>query len=738
MKTFFNPASVVIIGASRRTGPGSFNIVENLKNFGYKGRVYAVNPKATEIYGVPCYARSQDLPEVPDLAVVTVPRELLPGVIRDACEKGIRYFTLVPQGLKEADEVGSAIQAEFLATLRQYGARALGPNTLGTVNTFDSFTSSFMPTDPHPPLGSSIICQTGLFLATDLGPTSGLGLGIDVGNQADIGFPEALKCLGDDPRVTVIAIHMEGLRPGEGRDFLEVARATLKSKPVLIYKTGRSSAGAHVASSHSGSLAGSYAVYRAAFESAGIISLDDTDDMDDSVKAFVHLPPMRGRRVAIVTVSGGGGIMAADACEDYGLELAQFTPETMKALRGIYPSWMEVGNPLDVWPAAIGKQYPVVFVECFNLVADDPNVDGIVCVGGTFGQEAFADFDMTDFLVASAERRDKPITWWLHGRKARPIAEKAEASRRIAIYPSPDRAVRAIGRLAAYYVDVKNRPEEPVVRPKGLPAAPAAPSGKAGFAPISPAAAGGAASGPAVEPSAAASSPAVAPGVAAPRVLGEEAFQWLEAYGIKTARWEVASTADEAARAAGRIGFPVVAKAIGPEVLHKSDLGLVRLNLVSPEDVRRAGADILGKAPNGSRLLVQEFLGGGHEVIIGSKRDPHFGPTVVFGLGGIFTEVLKDVAIGLAPLGPSDARRLVEKTKGYAILRGARGQSPADIGALVDALVRLSWLVHDRPVIAELDLNPVKVFEVGKGCAVVDTRVITDAAAIAGAGVTTG
>ncbi len=718
MDKFFNPGSVAIVGVSRATGPGSFNILENLLGYGYKGRIYPVNPKAAEILGVKCYARAQDLPEVPDLAIITVPREIIPRVVADCCERGIRLFTMVPQGLAEADEAGGAIQKEFMDILRRHGARLLGPNTLGTVNVFDSFTSSFMPLEKREPLGSAIICQTGLFLATDLGPTSGLGKGIDVGNQADIGFPEALRYLGEDADVTVVAMHMEGLRPGEGRLFLDVAREAVRRKPVVVYKTARSTVGAQSAGSHSGSLAGSHRVYEAAFEAAGIIQLEDVDDMDDTIKAFLFLPPMRGPRVAVVSVSGGGGIMAADACEDYGLELARFAPETVRALRELYPSWMGVSNPLDVWPAAIGKDYLSVFISCFDIVAGDPNVDGIVCVGGTFGDGSL---DVTDFLVHAAQRRDKPVTWWLHGRKAAPLAARAEASRKVAVYPSADRAVRALARLKAYHVDVRGRAEERAERPEGLP---------------SPAGAGGGrtrASGTLARPAGSDASPA-----GGPRALGAEAFEFLAAYGVPVAPWAAVDTPEEAAAAAGRIGFPVAVKAVGPVVLHKTELGLVRLDLASPGAVAEAGREILDRVrrargaeagEEATRLLVQRFLPGGYEVILGAKRDPHFGPTVLFGLGGIFTEVLQDVAIGLAPLSPSAARRLMEKTKGFAVLRGLRGQEAADVDALVNALVRLSWLVADHPEIAELDLNPVKVNRAGEGCAAVDARMLVDSPA---------
>lgn len=691
MEKLFNPASVVIVGASRKTGPGTFNIVENLLHYGYPGRVYAINPKAQDILGVPSYPRAGDLPEVPELAIVTVPRELVPPVIADCCAHGIRLFIIVPQGLAEADAAGAVIQAEYTRILREHGARALGPNTLGTVNAFDGFSSSFMPLDRREEIGVGVICQTGLFVATDVGPTMGLGKGIDVANQGDLGFDDALRHYAEDPRIKVVVIHMEGLRPGEGRSFLDVLRHTLPRKPVLIYKTGRSAAGAEAAGSHTGSMAGSHAVYEAAFAEAGAILLRDVDDMDDSAKALLHLAPMRGRRVAVITVSGGGGIMAADACEEHGLELAEFTPATMDALRGIYPSWMQPGNPLDVWPAAIGKFYPEVFIRCFELVTNDPNVDGIVCIGGSFG---VGSFDISDFMQLSAERRDKPIVWWLHGRKGPGVAQKVEATRKLAVYSTADRAVRALARVAHYHVDVKDRVWEEPVAPVGID--------RAAAARLLGAAAG------------------------RPQ-LGAEAFDLLTAYGVPVATWATADSPEAAAEAAaGVTGFPAVLKAVGPHILHKTELGAVRLNLISPEAVLDAARDLTARLGGAGDLsfLVQRFVPGGHEVILGAKSDPHFGPLVLFGLGGVFAEILQDVAIGLAPLTPAKAEALIRRTRAAGILSGARGQGPADIAALADALVRLSWLVADHPEVVELDLNPVKVFAAGRGCLAVDARVL--------------
>ncbi|HEY3313695.1 MAG TPA: acetate--CoA ligase family protein [Bacillota bacterium] len=690
MELFFNPKSVAIIGVSRATGEGAFNILDNLVNMGYPGRLYPVNPKADQILGLKCYPSALDLPEVPDQAIITLPRELVPRAVRECGEKGIKAVVLVTQGFGEADEVGARLQEEFMAEARRAGIRLMGPNTLGTLNIFDRFSSSFMPIVRRQPLPASVICQTGFFIALDLGPTVGLGLGVDVANSADLGFYEALRYLGEDERTGLIAMHVEGIK--DGRVVYDLARRITPKKPVLALKTGRSKIGAATAGSHSGSLAGEYQVYEAAFRGAGIIQLEDVDDLDDAVKAFIHLPPLRGPRVAIVTTTGGGGIMAVDACEKYGLQLAEFTGPTLAKLAEIYPTWMPPANPLDVWPAAIGKFYPQIFMDIFNAAVGDPNVDAVLAIGGSF---PFPSLDVTPFLKASAEsRRDKPIVWWLYGAGAEATARSAEESRRTAVYGSPERAVRALARLYQYYGKIQGR----------------APEGPATFADVDRAAVRRVIT-------------------AAPRgaFLGAESFSVIEAYGLPAAPWRAVRTAEEAAAASAAIGYPVALKALARGLVHKSEAGVIRLDLTGEEAVTAAFAEVIravervGASPEG--VLVQSYLTGGQELILGAKRDAAFGPIVLFGLGGIFTEVLKDVAIGLAPLSRTEAERMVRSIRGYEVLRGVRGRPPVDLGAVVEALLRLSVLVAENEEISEIDVNPLLAFPEGQGCRAVDARI---------------
>ncbi|MDQ7793540.1 MAG: acetate--CoA ligase family protein [bacterium] len=681
MDRFFRPRSVAIIGLSRTTGEGSFNILENLLNYGYPGQVYPVNPHAAEILGVPCYPCVDELPVTPDLAIITLPRHLVPGVVGDCARKGIKAVILVTQGFAETDAEGIRLQEEFLAALASSGTRLLGPNTLGTVNAFDGFSSSFTPMRRADPLPTGMICQTGFFLAVNLAPSVGLGLGVDVGNAVDLGVVEFLDYLGGDDRVEVIALHLEGL--GDGRRFCEVASEVTRHKPVLALKTGRSAAGAAAAGSHTGSLAGEDAVYDAAFRQAGVLRLSGVDELDDVVKAFLHLPPLRGNRLAIVTATGGGGIMAVDACAGHGIEVARLSGDTLAALKAIGPPWFEPGNPMDVWPAAIGKPYPLVFAEIFTRILNDPNVDAVLCIGGAVVSTGT---DLADFIEAAAAlQRDKPVVWWVQGQDAPRIAARVEKSRKVAVYPSPDRAVRALALLHRYYSAIRGRRPEPPATLEGIDALKAREllRREAGY-------------------------------------LGPAVFDLLAAYGIAVAPWAATASPAEAGRLAGVIGYPVAVKGYGAGLVHKTERGAVILGLTTRREVERAAADLLGRTP-AEGLLVQKYFAGGHEVILGGKQDPQFGPVVLYGAGGVHTEILADVSLGLAPLSVAEGRRLLEETRFSRILAGTRGQSPGDQGALLDTLLRLSRLIADHPPIAEIDLNPVLVFS--QGCVTVDARV---------------
>ncbi len=443
MKPFVEPESVAIIGATRKNGPGTYNLVENMLQFGYQGRVFPVNPQADEILGLRTFPRIGDIGQAIDLAVINLPRDLVLKGIRECAAVGVKAVIVVGQGFADADEKGKGLQEEMVAIARENGMRILGPNTLGILNAFRPFTTSFMPLSREKaPVG--VICQSGIFFVGS-GKFSGMmGKGIDIGNACDIGFVEALSYLGDDPDVRVIAIHMEGLM--RGREFVSLASRITRKKPVVIFKTGQSEAGARAAVSHSGSMAGRYQIYKAALTQAGCTLITEDSQMRDAVRALLHLPPMRGNRIAVITVTGAGGIMATDALERYGLALAPLSPETLDPVARLSPPWMPLGNPLDLWPAVMKHGMQKVYPPALKALLADPAVDGVLCINVALRLPDYAFLDVSEELnqVVSG---DKPVVAWLYGENSEGIGEEIEKEGKIIPFQTIEGAVWALSVL---------------------------------------------------------------------------------------------------------------------------------------------------------------------------------------------------------------------------------------------------------------------------------------------------
>ncbi|MFZ5648175.1 MAG: acetate--CoA ligase family protein [Bacillota bacterium] len=679
IKRFVEPESVAMIGVSSRTGPGSFNGMEYLIERGYKGRIYAVNPRGGEILGIKVYPTVTDIPEVVDLAVISTPRTAVPGIVRECVAKGIKAVAVITQGFADADDEGKKMQSEIVESIRGTGTRIVGPNTLGMVNAFENFYPSFV-NYTNRVAANGVVCQSGVFLAGALDFSAGVGIGIDIGNTADIDFADCLAYFEMENRVRVVNLHMEGLH--EGRRFMEAARRVSRLKPVLCLKTGRSEEGARAASSHSGSLAGEDAVYDAAFRQASVIRVNDVGEMNCLNKTFMTYTSIPGKRVAIVTISGGAGIAMVDACSQYGLDVADFSKETLEALAEVYPKWMEVGNPADIWPAGMSKGYLPVTRMALEKIMDDPQVDAVICITPAYKDPDRDPLDITWlFKDIAGKYPDKPLAAWIFGPHRRQYAQKLEEEGTIVVYPSPERAARALAALYNYHHRIKNAP---AVVEDHLP----------GFE------------------SSKIEALIIEERKKGSEILGADALEIIRSCGIPSVRSVIASSRVEAEEAALKIGLPVVMKLNSPDVSHKSDIGGVRVGLKTAEEVAEAFDQIMKnaaeKAP-GARLegvLLQEYRTKGTEVIIGARRDEQFGPVVVYGLGGIYTEIFRDVSFRVAPVGTMEAKSMIAETKSYKILRGARGHAPADISALAGAITRLSRLVSDFPGIIELDINP--------------------------------
>ena len=435
MKYFMEPESVALIGISRKSGPGSFNLMENMIRFGFSGKIFPVNPNSTEILGRKAYPDIKAINEKIDLAVISTPRETTLGILEDCVVAGVKAAIVVNQGFADADTVGKALQQGMSEIAKKDGLRILGPNTLGVINNYNDFTTSFMPmTKEQVPIG--LICQSGIFFVGAREFSRNIGKGIDIGNACDVGFCDALKYLGEDPEIRVIAIHMEGLN--QGKKFLELAEKIVKEKPVIIYKTGSSERGAEAAISHSGSMAGNYQVYMAALKQTGVIFIEKDGQMVHAVKTLLNLPTMKGDRVAVITFSGAAGIMISDSLERHGLKLASLSPETIEAVAQLSPDWMPLGNPLDIWPAVMLHGTEKAYSMALEAVLKDRNVDGVVCVA--IGPEnEFSFLDVSEVLKGVREKLpDKPVAAWIYGPNSGEIGERFESTKKIMAYPTLD------------------------------------------------------------------------------------------------------------------------------------------------------------------------------------------------------------------------------------------------------------------------------------------------------------
>lgn len=437
MKPFLEARSVAIIGISRVTGPGTYNILENMINAGFSGRVYPVNPHADEILGIKVYPSVLDIPEDIDLAIITLPRLEVPRIVRECTQRGIRAITIVTQGFADGDEEGGEMQAEIVRIARQGGARVLGPNTWGTANAFNNFGSGFSPMMMAKiPIG--FISQTGFYF----GLPAVAGKGIDLGNACDIDFADGLECFEDDPDIRLILLHIEGIR--NGRRFMEVAARVARKKPILALKTGRDEEGARAAQSHTGTLVGKDEVYDAAFRQCGVIRVGDVEEFEDLAKAFLNLPPMRGRGVAVITPSGGAGIMAIDLLRKHHLRLARLSPATLDRINAFTSAWQRIGNPADIWPAFAIAGHPLdeVFTTVLDSLLQDEDVHAVMLLLPTIQAEQKA--KVLEIIERGGE---KPILRWPDTPEVEQPGAALEKTGRIAVFSSVDRALRALSHL---------------------------------------------------------------------------------------------------------------------------------------------------------------------------------------------------------------------------------------------------------------------------------------------------
>ena len=689
---FFNPASVAIVGASATVGKVGYEVLANMIAAGFKGAIYPVNNKADVMQGLKCYPDLESIGQVPDLVVVILPAKIVPAIMQQCSKIGVKSVIVITAGFKEVGEEGRKLEQQMIQTARQGGIRVIGPNCLGSIAPANKLNASFGGDLPKQG-GIGYLSQSGALLAAilDTANTSGIGFSklVSIGNKADVDEPDLISAFGEDPQTKVIAGYLESITNGNA--FVSAAEKISHDKPILLMKSGGTGAGAEAASSHTGSLAGSETAYEAVFERAGIIRCFSIKTQFDFAQAFANQPLPGGDRVAVITNAGGPGIMAADAVERQGLQFAKLSEDTINKLAESLPAAANVHNPIDVLGDALADRYEYAI----DVVSDDPNVDAILVL---LTPQAMTESVETAQAMAkiSQTKKDKPVFASFLG--ADKIADAVEVLRNNGIpqYDSPESAVLTI-KMMVNYVRWRQRPKRvvklfPVNRRKVENI---------------------------VEKH-------LRQGI---REIGEtESKEILEAYGFVTPKGTVATTADQAANIAQQLGFPVVMKIWSPDILHKSDVGGVKVGLKNAQQVMDAFDLMMYRIPRKMPeahilgVLVQEMCGGGKEVILGMNRDPHFGPLMMFGMGGTMVEVLKDVAFYLAPLTGAEAKQMLINTRTYKMLKGVRGEKGVDIDAIAEGLQRLSQLVTEFPHIQEMDINPYVVGPAGTTPIAVDAR----------------
>ena len=690
---FFNPKSVAVIGASATPGKLGHDVLANLQTSGYRGDLYPVNPRGGEILGLTAYPSVLDIPGPVDMVVILVPAAFVAGVLEESGKKGVQGAVIITAGFKEAGPEGAEMERTLLEIAGRYGMRIIGPNCLGIIETGVSMNASFAAATPE--RGSiAFMSQSGALCTAilDYAVAEGIGFShfVSLGNKADVDEVALMQAWAEDDETNVVIGYIEGLR--DGQEFIRVARETARKKPVIAVKSGRTASGSKAVSSHTGSLAGSDAAYDAAFAQAGVLRADSVQELFDYSTAFAYQPALKGNRIAIVTNAGGPGVMATDALERNGLVLATLQPETEQTLAGVLPAAANIHNPVDVLGDAKADRY----AQAIELVLQDGGVDGVMVI--VTPQTATDIAGTAEQFAAISKSYDKPVLGCWMGKKDAQQGIDVLSAHHVPNYPFPERAVGAFGAMLRYSRWLE-QPEEQT---------------------------------PAFD----VDRGAVRDLFSAVRADGRttigdtEAQTILKAYGITTPKSDVGATPDEAVRLCREIGYPVVMKIASPDILHKSDVGGIIVGVRSDEQAREAFDTLVARAkehmPNATiwGAQVQEMVQDAREIIIGMNRDPQFGPLVMFGLGGIYVEVLKDVTFRVAPMSASQADKMIEAIRSYPLLKGVRGQAPADLDAIADTILRVAQLVTDFPEIAELDINPLLVRAQGEGAVAVDMRLI--------------
>ncbi|HJU13245.1 MAG TPA: 4-hydroxybutyrate--CoA ligase [Candidatus Nitrosotalea sp.] len=693
---FLSPKSIAIIGASDKEGSVGRAITSNILK-GYTGTIYPISPTRETVFDKKAFKTVLDVPDTIDLAVVVTKNDVVPAVLEECGKKGIKGAVVITAGFKEVDEEGAKLERKLAEISKQYNIRIIGPNCLGVMNLAPQtmMNSTFLKVTPKSG-GIALVSQSGAICAALVEDASAQGIGfsavISMGNKVDLNEVDMLKMLAAHDQTKVIVMYLEDMT--NGREFLKVCKQITRlgeiKKPVLVLKSGRSPEGAKAAMSHTGALMGSDEIYDALLTQAGAIRVDSMEELFDYATAFSKQPlPTKGDLV-IVSNAGGPAIISTDACSKLGLKMANIE-DIRPQINAVIPPWGTSRNPVDI----VGDADFNRFDHVLNLVLAHKNVGSVITM---CTPSATLDYNkLAEVIVNVSKKYDKTILASLMGLDEGIKNKEILAEGGIPHYKYAEGAIRALkamvrftqwsqaqeGRVREFKAN-KRKAEQifAKVRAEGRK-----------------------------------------------NLLEEEGQEVLKAYGVPLPKSILATKDREAASAAKKIGYPVVMKIASPQIIHKSDAGGVKVGLKTPQEVKKAFKEIIKNAKKYDKkatikgVLVQEMVKGGKETIIGSKQEPGFGPVVMFGMGGIYVEVLKDVTFRIAPVTDTEADEMISSIKTNKLLQGVRGEKPSDLQKLSECLQKISQLVTDFPEIKELDLNPALVFEKGKGCKVVDVRI---------------
>lgn len=695
MEKIFNPKTIAVVGASSSKGHVGYSILKNLLSSGYEGTVYPVNHKRKSVQGVKAYPSVLKVPDKVDLAIVATPAKTVSSIIEECGESGIKGVVIISSGFKESGEEGNLICDSIMRTARKYGIRIVGPNCLGFLKPSLSLNASFARRMPKK--GKiAFISQSGALgtAILDWAIENNVGFShfISIGSMLDVGFNDLIDYFGRDPGTTSILIYMESLN--HAKKFLSAARAFARTKPIIVLKVGKSIEGSKAAMSHTGSITGNDDIFGAAFDRAGIIRVDTIGQLFDCAQNLSMQKRPKGKKLAIVTNAGGPGVIATDSLMEEGGKLARLSKENTSKMNKFLPKNWSKSNPVDI----LGDASPEDYRKSMKLCLEDPDVDGLLVI---LTPQSMTRPEEVAREVVSLPRNKTILASWM-GEKDVEKSREILKNGNVPVYSIPENAIKCFMKMHSFERKLKLLYETPATIPHAF------------------------------RPDTKGNRELIEKIVKEKRYVltEEESKKFLSNYQIPVTKTELAKNESDAVRKSNKIGFPVAMKLCSPDIIHKTDVGGVVLNVKNPEEVRKNFKDILRKArkkiPKAriKGVIVEEMASKRHELLIGCRKDPIFGPAIVFGMGGVSVEIFKDTTVGLPPLNMALSMRMIEKTKIYELLKGYRNMKGVDIKSIQFLLYEFAYLVMDFPEIKEIDINPFSVDE--DGGIVLDAKVILD------------